>query len=367
MTSVAMLAPIAWPTPPSGYGPWEQVVATLTDALVRLGVEVTLYATGDSRTPARLVSVVPHGYEEDHSYDVKVYEALHIPRAFEQAAEHDLVHNHFDFLPLCWSRLVSTPVVTTIHGLSSEAILPVYRAYNDRAHYVAISEADRHPDLVYAATIHHGIDLDSFPFSARPTSESDGHLVFLGRIHPDKGAAVTIDIARGAGRQLYLAGIVHDRDYFEAEVRPRLGPGASYLGTIGGEDRARLLGEASALLHPVAFAEPFGLSVIEALACGTPVVAFPKGALPELVRHGVTGYLVGSVADAIVALSSLSSLEDISRAECRADAEARFSARRMATDYLALYQQILSEKPVAERGSLSPSASAETARGTGLG
>src|SRR5580658_295356 len=147
VTRVAMLAPIAWPTPPRGYGPWEQVVATLSDALVDLGVDVTLYATGDSRTRASLRWVAAHGYEEDPSYDVKVYEALHIARVFEEAGEHDIIHNHFDFLPLAWSRLVKTPLVTTIHGFSSASILPAYRAYDDRAHYVAISNADRHPDL----------------------------------------------------------------------------------------------------------------------------------------------------------------------------------------------------------------------------
>src|SRR6266508_2836475 len=171
MTRVAMLAPIAWPTPPRGYGPWEQVVATLTDALIDLGVEVTLYATGDSRTRAELRSVVPHGYEEDPSYDVKVFEALHIARVFEEAGDHDLIHNHFDFLSLAWSRLVDVPVVTTIHGFSSPRILPAYRAYDDRVHYVAISDADGRADLTYAATIHNGIDLDRFPFSARPDSD----------------------------------------------------------------------------------------------------------------------------------------------------------------------------------------------------
>ena len=144
---VGMLAPIAWSTPPDGYGPWEQVAATLTDALVQLGVDVTLYATGDSSTRARVVSVVEHGYETDHSYDVKVHEALHIANCFEHAREHDVIHNHFDFLPLAWSRLVPTPVVTTIHGFSGERILPAYRRYDGHAHYVAISEADRHPDL----------------------------------------------------------------------------------------------------------------------------------------------------------------------------------------------------------------------------
>jgi glycosyltransferase involved in cell wall biosynthesis len=331
-----MLAPIAWPTPPRGYGPWERVVATLTDALVRLGVQVTLYATADSGTRAQLRAVVPRGYEEDTSYDVKVYEALHIARVFEEAGEHDVIHNHFDFLPLAWSRLVDTPVVTTIHGFSSPGILPAYRAYNDRAHYVAISDADRHPDLTYTATVHNGIDLVEFPFRAE--AEGDGHVVCFGRIHPDKGTAEAIDIARRAGRRILLAGNVHDRVYFDREVCPRLDHDAVYLGAVEGAERAQVLGSAAALLHPVAFAEPFGLSIIEALACGTPVVTYPKGAMPELIRHGVTGFLAGDAGDAASALDELDTLD---RAACRADAEARFSAERMVAGYLTVYRRIL--------------------------
>lgn len=331
-----MLAPIAWRTPPRGYGPWEQVVATLSDALVALGTEVTLYATGDSSCRGQLRSVVAHGYEEDSSYDVKVYEALHIARVFEEAGEHDIIHNHFDFLPLAWTRLVETPTVTTIHGFSSEAIVPAYVAYDDRAHYVAISDADRHPRLSYAATIHHGIDLEQFPYRAEP--DRDGHVVSYGRIHPDKGTAVAIDIARRADRPIRLAGIVHDRDYFEAEIRPRLGMQATYVGPLAGADRASFLGAASALLHPVDFAEPFGLAVVEALACGTPVVASPRGSMPELIRPGVNGALAEGVVAGAAALDEVLAIE---RADCRADAEARFSAGRMARDYLALYVSIL--------------------------
>lgn len=333
-----MLAPIAWRTPPRGYGPWEQVVATLTDALVDLGVDVTLYATGDSCTRGELRWVAPHGYEEDPTYDVKVYEGLHIARVFEEAGEHDVVHNHFDFLPLAWSRLVDTPVVTTIHGFSSPRILPAYRAYDDRVHYVAISAADRHPDLTYAATIHNGIDLDAFPFRAR--ADPDGHVVSFGRIHPDKGTAEAIDIARSAGRPIRLAGMVHDQAYFDAEVRPRLGADAEYLGPVEGADRARVLGGAAALVHPVTFAEPFGLAVVEAFACGTPVVAYPKGAMPELIRSGVNGFLVGDLDEAVAALDKL---DTIDRAGCRADADARFSAQRMAADYLTVYRRVLGD------------------------
>lgn len=336
MTRVAMLAPIAWSTPPTGYGPWEQVVATLTDALVDAGADVTLYATADSATKAELRSVVAHGYEEDDTYDVKVYEALHIARVFEAAAEFDIIHNHFDFLPLAWSRVTSTPVVTTIHGFSSPGILPMFRAYNGRAHYVAISEADRNPDLTYAATVHHGIDIPSFPFRATP--DADGHVLYFARVHPDKGTAQAIDIARAAGRPIKLGGIIHDLDYFNREVMPRLGSDAEYLGAVPKTDRARVLGSANALLHPVAFAEPFGLSVVESFACGTPVVAYPMGSLVELVRPGVNGFLANSVKGAASALRRIGTID---RSGCRRDAEERFSARRMAQDYLAVYQRVL--------------------------
>ncbi len=178
-----MLASIAHRTPPRSYGPWEQVASTLAEGLAALGHEVTLFATADSITKGRLHAEAPRGYEEDPGVDAKVYEGLHNAAAFERAGEFDILSNQFDFLPLTYSRLVSTPVVTTIHGFSSERILPVYRAYDDVGHYVAISDADRCPGLTYAATIHHGIHLADFTFRAEP----GGYLLFLGRIHPDKG------------------------------------------------------------------------------------------------------------------------------------------------------------------------------------
>ena len=214
---VAMLAPIAWRVPPRHYGPWEQFVSLLTEGLVRLGVDVTLFATRDSLTRARLVGTAPTGYAEDEALDAKVWECLHIAEVFERAGDFDLIHNSFDFLPLTYSGLVETPVVTTIHGFSSATILPVFERYNGDGHYVAISDADRHPSLRYAATIHHGIEMQRFEVG----SGSGGYLLFFGRIHPDKGTAEAIETAAAAGRPLVLAGIVQDRDYFEREVEPR--------------------------------------------------------------------------------------------------------------------------------------------------
>lgn len=329
-----MLASIAHRVPPRGYGPWEQVASTLTEGLVARGHDVTLFATADSVTAGRLHAQAPAGYEEDSTVDAKVSEALHIAAVFERAEQFDVISNQFDFLPLAFSRLVRTPVVTTIHGFSSERIVPVYRAYDDVAHYVAISDADRHPDLTYAATIHHGIDVGAFSLGAG----QGGYLLFLGRIHPDKGTAVAIDVARRAGLPLVIAGVVHDADYYHREILPHVdGDRVRYVGPVGPAERDRLLGGARALLHLIAFDEPFGLSVVESLMTGTPVVACARGSMAELIRPGVSGYLV---ADAAGAVDAVARSVGIDRAACRADAMARFSAERMVDDYERLFQQI---------------------------
>ena len=272
---VAMLAPISWRVPPRHYGPWELFVSLLTEGLVERGVDVTLFATADSQTAARLVGTAPTGYSEDEALDAKVWEAMHIATVFERAREFDLIHNSFDFLPLTFSRLVETPVVTTIHGFSSQAILPVYERYNAGGSYVAISEADRHPALDYVATIHHGIDMRAFPFRATP----DDYLLMFGRIHPHKGVVEAIDVAERMGMPLVIAGIVQDEAYFADRVQPRIdGDRVRYVGAVGPGARGSLLGGAVALLHLISFDEPFGFAVVEAMACGTPVIAHDRGA-----------------------------------------------------------------------------------------
>ncbi|MEW6540073.1 MAG: glycosyltransferase family 4 protein [Bacillota bacterium] len=332
---VAMLAPIAWRTPPRHYGPWERVVSLLTEGLAARGVDVTLFATADSLTRGRLRAVCKAGYAEDPSVNAKVWECLHIAAVFEAAAEFDLIHNHFDFLPLSYSGLVKTPVVATIHGFSSPAILPVYKKYNGRVHYVSISRADRSPELDYIATVHHGIDLGEFTFRDRPGE----YLLFFGRIHPDKGTHAAVQIARRTGRRLVLAGIIQDREYYEREVEPHLdGDRVEYVGSVGPLARDRLLGGAYALLHPIGFDEPFGLSVVEALACGTPVVAFDRGSMPELINEGETGFLVSGVEEAAAAVEKVRSID---RACCRREVERRFSVGRMVDDYLRVYRQVV--------------------------
>jgi glycosyltransferase involved in cell wall biosynthesis len=331
---VAMLAPISWRVPPRHYGPWEQFVSLLTEGLVARGVDVTLFATADSETGARLVGTAPTGYSEDPELDVKVWEALHISAVFERAAEFDLIHSSFDFLPLSYSALVDTPVVTTIHGFSSERIVPVYEKYNGRAHYVAISDADRHPRLDYLATIHHGIEMRQFE---RGPGDG-GYLLFFGRIHPDKGAVEAVRAARAAGMPLVIAGIVQDRGYYEREVAPLVdGEQVRYIGPVDAAGRSGLLGGAAALLHLVNFEEPFGFSVVEAMACGTPVIATARGSMPELVRPGENGFLVASEGEAVAAVEAAKALD---RAAVRASVEHRFSVERMVDEYVEAYERV---------------------------
>lgn len=334
---IAMLSPVAWRTPPRHYGPWESVVAMLTNGLIERGIDVTLFATEDSETAAPLRAVCPRGYEEDPSLSPKVCESLHISSLFERADEFDLIHNHFDFLPLTYSAMTTTPVVTTIHGFSSPSILPVYEKYNDTGFYVSISETDRAASLRYLATVHHGIDLGQFTFQPDPGN----YLVFLGRMHADKGVHEAVEIAVASGHKLYLAGIIQDEDYFRDQVEPLLKPGeVEYIGSVGPEQRDQLLGGARAMLHPIHFGEPFGLSVIESMACGTPVIAYNRGSMPELIRPGRDGFLVENIEQASEAVSRLAELD---RRECRQRVEELFTVDRMVEEYLALYQTVIDQ------------------------
>lgn len=332
---VAVLAPVAWRVPPRHYGPWEQFASLLAEGLVARNVDVTLFASADSETTGRLASIVARGYAEDPDVDPKVVECLHIAQAFERAGEFDVIHNGFDFLPLTYSGLVDTPVLTTIHGFSSPKILPVYQRYNRTTAYIAISDADRHPSLDYLATIHHGIDTDAFSLHPSP----GGYLLFFGRIHPDKGTAEAIDVAEATGMPLVIAGIVQDETYFVDRIAPRLhGDRVSFVGAVSGDDRSRLLGGAHALLHLIGFDEPFGYSVVEAMACGTPVIAFERGSMAELIDDGTTGFLVDSVPEAVAAVARAAAVD---RVAIREQAVTRFGVARMVDDYLAAYEAVI--------------------------
>jgi glycosyltransferase involved in cell wall biosynthesis len=335
---VAVLAPVSWRVPPRHYGPWEQFASLLTEGLVARGVDVTLFATADSVTSGRLASVVARGYSEDPEVEPKVAECLHIAHAFERAGEFDIIHNSFDFLPLTYSGLVDTPVLTTIHGFSSELILPVYQRYNATTSYVAISDADRHPSLDYVATIHHGIDTDAFSLHPSP----GGYLLFFGRIHPDKGTAEAIDVAVASGMPLVIAGIVQDQQYFDERVAPRVdGEQISFVGAVSAQERSELLGGAHTLLHPIGFDEPFGYSVVEAMACGTPVIAFRRGSMGELIEDGTTGFLVDDVEGAVAAVDRTATLD---RAAIRAQAVSRFGVGRMVDAYLDAYTAVVGQR-----------------------
>lgn len=340
---IGFLAPISWRVPPRHYGPWELFVSLLTEGLVKEGIEVTLFATADSETSATLVGTAPHGYSEDPNMDAKVWECLHIATCFERADDFDLIHNSFDFLPLPYGRFVRTPLLTTIHGFSSEKIVPVYKRYNDCSAYVSISDADRHPDLDYVATIHHGIDMSAFRLQETPGD----YLLYFGRIHPDKGTADAIRVAKALDLPLLIAGIVQDEEYFRDCVQPEIdGVRIRYLGSVGPDERSSVLGGARALLHLIHFEEPFGLSVIEAMACGTPVIAYPRGSMPELIS-AQNGFLV---ADEPAAIAAVGKAAELDRRLVRQSVEHRFSRERMVRDYIRVYERLRNEPVRHSRG-----------------
>ncbi|WP_179414892.1 glycosyltransferase family 4 protein [Mucilaginibacter sp. E4BP6] len=331
---IAVLSPVAWRTPPRHYGPWEQIASNIAEGMVKKGAEVTLFATGDSITTGKLDSVCSHGYEEDRTQDAKVLECLHISNLMEKAGDFDIIHNNFDFLPLTYSRLIKTPVITTIHGFSSQKIIPVYKKYNSIGHYVSISDSDRSPELDYLATVYNGLNVQDFDFVEQP----DDYLLYFGRIHHDKGCAEAIQIAQKSKRKLLIAGIIQDENYYREKIEPYLNEQIQYIGHAGPEKRNELLGKAIALLHPINFNEPFGMSVAEAMLCGTPVIAFNKGSMPELIQPEKTGFLVNDIDEAVEAVSNL---KNINRANCRDWAKSKFSSEKMVDDYFNLYKKIL--------------------------
>jgi len=333
---VAMLSPIAWRTPPRHYGPWERIVSLITEGLVKENIDVTLFATGDSLTSAKLRSVCTSPYEEDKNIDPKVWECLHISEIMEHANEFDIIHNNYDFLPLSYSGLIKTPIITTIHGFSSPKIMPVYKKYNKTTNYVSISNADRSPDLDYIRTVYHGIDIDNFTLN----EDKGNYLVYFGRIHPDKGTREAIQVAKSAKMKLIIAGIIQDKIYYEENVKPYLNEDITYIGCVGPKQRDTVLRNAYALLHPISFNEPFGLSVVEAMACGTPVIAFGKGSMKEIIQNGKNGYIVSNIEEMT---QSLKDIPNISRSLCREIVVKRFSQQRMVKEYIEVYKEILNK------------------------
>lgn len=334
---IAMLSTVCWRTPPRHYGPWEQVASNITEGLVRRGIDVTLFATGDSVTAGKLEWTCPRPVYEDKNLDKKVEEYLHISTCYEHAAEFDIIHSHYDFMGLVFSKLVQPPVVTTVHGFSSPKIHPLYEKYNNHVHYVSISNADRLATLNYTATVYNGINPAHFTFSPQPGE----YLVFLGRISAEKGTHLAIEVAQQVGMPLIIAGIIQDQGYFDALVKPHIDwENIQYVGPVGPKERNKLLSEAYALFHLITFREPFGLTMIEAGACGLPVIAYPLGSVPEIVVNGKTGYLVNSIEEAVKAIPEVTR---INRTDCRKHVEEYFSIEKMIDGYLKVYEQVISE------------------------
>lgn len=335
---IAILSPVAWPTPPRGYGPWEQVASNIAEGLVRRGHDVTLFATADSLTAGKLHAICPRAYEEDKSINPDVWMPMHIAECFEHADRFDLIHSHCDFRALVFTRLVKTPVLTTIHGFSSPSIHPAYEKYNAHAWYVSISNSDRYDKLDYVATVYNGIDLSQFTFREKPDGD---YLLFIGRIHHEKGCAEAIQIAKAAGKRLIIAGFVQQSEYFEQRVEPYIdGEQVQFIGAVEAPRRNELMGNALAVLHPVMEPERFGLIMTEAMACGAPVVAFDKGSPREVIRHGETGFVVQDVP---AAADAIANAHQINRHACRAHVEQHFSIDQMVDGYEHAYAQVLRE------------------------
>ena len=330
---VAVLSPVAWRTPPLHYGAWETVAGNITEGLIARGWDVTLFATRDSVTRAHLHAVVDRGYEEDRSVDPKVAEYLHISEAFEHASEFDLIHSHYDFMALTYTRLVKTPVLTTVHGFSSPKIMPIYEKYRD-GYFVSISDSDRAPGLNYLATVYNGIDLALYPLQ-----ESGGEdLIYLGRIHPDKGVHLAIEVARLSGRRLIIAGIIQDEVYYREKLKPHMdGQNICYIGPAGIAEKNELFSRACALLHLNTIPERFGLVLAEANAAGVPVIAMDLGSCREVIEDGKTGFLVNNAQEAVHALERLPGID---RRACRRRVQQHFSIETMVEGYERVYATI---------------------------
>ncbi len=359
---IAMLAPISWPLPPTGYGPWEQVTHNLTEELVKLGHDVTLFAAGGTKSAATVVTTCPHalstwpkGERErprkldpttgllEGPPDPRVLENLHIAACMERAAcgEFDVVHSHLHVHALGFSRLIRCPLISTLHGSAwVRASHPMLLAYKDLP-YVSISDAERTmlPQLNYTATVYNGIRVEDFPFEPR----KDDYLLFAGRLAPEKGPAEAIEVAKRSGRRLLMAGLIEPQyqSYYDTRVKPHVdGKWVEYLGLLSQSELAPVYRKAAAVLFLISWCEPFGLVAVEAQASGTPLIATCQGALPEIIVDGRTGFVVDSVGEAVGATERIGG---ISPEACRENAESRFSAIVMARAYERVYKAVAAE------------------------
>jgi glycosyltransferase involved in cell wall biosynthesis len=336
---IAQVSPLYESVPPKLYGGTERVVHYLTEELVRQGHDVTLYASGDSATSARLVAPCATAVRlNPYTIDGLAHHFLMLEKVFQSAASFDIIHFHIDYLHFPYSRRCATSHVTTLHGrLDIPDLLGLYREFSE-VPVVSISDAQRRPLnwVNWQATVYHGLPPDLLPFR-----EGDGgYLAFLGRISPEKRVDRAIEIANKAGMPLKIAAKIEkaDRKYFESEVEHLLkSPNVEYIGEITEREKAEFLGKAKAFLFPIDWPEPFGLVMIEAMSCGTPVIAFRGGSVDEVIEDGVTGFVVETVDEAVKALERL---EEIDRKRCRQVFESRFTAERMVADYLKVYRQL---------------------------
>jgi glycosyltransferase involved in cell wall biosynthesis len=341
---IAQVAPLYESVPPQAYGGTERVVSYLTEELVRQGHDVTLFASGDSVTRARLVAACPRSLRLDTGCrDQFAHHIIMLEQVFQRADEFDVIHFHCDYLHFPLSRRHPVPHVTTLHGrLDLPDLQPLYRMFADQP-VISISDSQRRP-LAWAdwqGTVYHGLPLDLHTFRDRPGQ----YLAFLGRISPEKRVDRAIEIARRAGLPLRIAAKVDpaDRNYYEEEIRPLIeaaGPAVEFLGEVGGKAKDEFLGNAYALLFPIDWPEPFGLVMIEAMACGTPVIAYRHGSVPEVMDDGVTGFVVGDIDEAVAAVGRV---DELSRRRCRDVFEERFCVARMAHDYLAIYRRLVEQ------------------------
>jgi|SRR5438105_1912188 glycosyltransferase involved in cell wall biosynthesis len=341
---IAQVAPLFESVPPKLYGGTERVVSYLTEELVRRGHEVTLFASGDSVTGAQLVPMCPESLRLDpNCKDQLAHHILMLEHVFAEKENFDIIHFHIDYLHFPLSRYHGIVNVTTLHGrLDMPDLLPLYRVFSDMA-VISISDSQREPlpFINWQGTVYHGLPENQFRFHKK----GGDYLAFLGRVSPEKGLDQAIEIAKRAGMKLKVAAKVDkaDAEYFETVIRPTMdNPLIEFVGEIGYPDKCEFLGNAAALIFPINWPEPFGLVMIEAMACGTPVIAYPFGSVPEVLDQGVTGFLV---SDAEEAAGAVARIADINRAGCRRVFEERFSTRRMTHDYLAIYQRLIGEEP----------------------
>jgi glycosyltransferase involved in cell wall biosynthesis len=331
---IAILAPVAWRCPPRAYGAWETIASNITEGLVARGwKDVTLFATKESETRAKLIGFIEKGYEEDKTQIPKVSECLHISKVMEQADEFDLIHNNFDYLPLTYLPFIKTPMLTTVHGFSDEDIKRVYRDHKD-TYYVSISDADRDSELPYLATVYNGIDISNITYR----DKGGDKLVCYGRIHPDKGYHLAIEVAQKTGMELILAGIIQDQDYFDNQVKPYVNDTSiKFIGPVNPVQRDALLKEAYAVVHLNTIPERFGLVMVESMAAGVPVIAMDLGSCREVIADKQTGFLVNNVDEAVEAVGKIDSID---RKKCRQHVEENFTIDRMVEGYERVYEEI---------------------------